>query len=460
MADTAIAPRTFQVEAPSPVVRPAPDEHAHRWLIWLCGAYIAAVFLARWNYPAIAVSAVSIAIFLVRVLVLRRIDRIGWFALIYLAAITVYGILVGAAPPIRQIPAFLGFEGRIYISFLPLLVIATVNVNRADLLAVRTLMRWCVIGGAALLGLWMVGLRGPLGNGGNFAGLTSSHHAAGFLFATAALVLLVPAFYERTRLDVIVGIVALGIVVASGSRTTLAGLLLAAAYLIISSPSPRNRARMIAVIAVGLVVTAILSGRVLTTVRYLGSTAFLQDASAQFSQPESPESGKSVTIGVAPGASLANIIIRFGVWRASLDEFVKSPLIGIGPWRLNDIDRQEVGTPGIVVVATQGVQVNGNGFGSHNLVLQVAAETGLIGVFLLAAPWVLIAQRVRRKGAVTRPTLALIALCVGTLFTSNAMISPALCFPVFVFVMAAARLEPEPDLATPSPELVTASDER
>lgn len=451
VVDTAIAPRTTtQAEPQPPLATPEPEERAHRWLFWLCGAYIAAVFLARWNYPAIAVSAVSIAIFFVRVVVLRRIDRIGWFALIYLGVLTVYGILVGAAPASGQIPAFLGFEGRIYISFLPLLVIATVNVNKADLLAVRTLMRWCVIAGGVLLALWMVGLRGPFGNGGNFAGLTSSHHAAGFLFATAALVLLVPAFYKPSRLDVLAGIGALAIVVASGSRTTLAGLLLAGLYLIISSPSPRNRARMIAVIAVGLVATAIVSGRVSSTLQYLGSTAFLQDASAQFSQPETPETGKSVTIGVAPGASLANILIRFGVWRASLDEWVKSPLIGIGPWRLNDLDRTEVGIPGIFYVATHGLQENGNGFGSHNLVLQTAAETGILGVVLLAAPWVLIAQRVRRKGAVTRPTLAVIAFCIGTLATSNAMISPALCFPVFVFVMAAARLEPAPDAADAS----------
>ena len=449
MVDTSIAPRTVHAESPPPVDTPAVEERAHWWLIWLCGAYVAAVFLSRWNYPAIAVSAVSFAIVVVRVVVLRRIDRIGWVALIYLGVLTAYGILVGAAPPPRQIPAFLSFEGRIYISLLPLLVIATVRANRADLLMVRAVMRWCVIAGAAIFALWMVGLSTPFGNRGNFAGLTSSHHASGFLFAVAALVLLVPAFYERTRLDVILGLVALGIVVASGSRTALVGLLLAGVYLIISSPSPRNRARMIAVIAVGLVATAALSGRVTSTVKYLGSATFLQDASAQFSQPESPETGKSITIGATPGASLANILIRFGVWRTSLDEFAKSPLIGIGPWRLNDIDRNAVGLPGIFVVATQGVQVNGSGFGSHNLILQTAAETGLIGVLLLATPWVLIARRVRRQGVVTRPTLALIAFCVGTIFTSNAMISPALCFPVFIFLMAAVRLEPVPDPASP-----------
>jgi O-antigen ligase len=224
----------------------------------------------------------------------------------------------------------------------------------------------------------------------------------------------------------------------------LVGLLLAGVYLVISSPSPQNRARMIAVIAVGLVATAILSGRAVSTVRYLGSSAFLKDAAAQFSEPESPESGKSVTIDAAPGASLANILIRFGVWRASLDEIAKSPIIGIGPWRLNDIDRQEVGIPGIVVLATDGVQVNGSGFGSHNLVLQTAAETGLVGLALLAAPWIMIARRVRGR-VVGRPTIALIWFCVGTAFTSNAMISPALCFPVFIYLMAVARMEPEPN---------------
>jgi O-antigen ligase len=454
VVDTAIAPSTVRA-APEPRAdaRPAVEGRPHRWLIWLCGAYIASVFLSRWNYPAIAVALVSVAIIVVRLVRLRRIDRIGWMALVYLACLTVYGIFVGAAPVPREIPAFLSFEGRIYISFLPLLVIATTKVNRADMLMVRGLMRACVVAGAGLLALWMIGVRGVLGNGGNFAGLTSSHHASGFLFAVAALVLLVPSFYERRRIDVVLGTVALGIVVASGSRTTLVGLLLAGIYLVVSSPSTRNRARMISVIAVGLVATAILSGRALSTVQYLGSSAFLQDAAAQFSQPESPETGKSVTIGAAPGASLANILIRFGVWRASLDEIAKSPILGIGPWRLNDIDRHETGIPGIVVLATSGEQVNGSGFGSHNLVLQTAAETGLLGLFLLAAPWVLIAQRVRRRGSLlARPTLALIWLCIGTLFTSNAMISPALCFPVLVYVMVAARLEPADDDALATAE--------
>jgi O-antigen ligase len=443
---TAVAPSTLRAspELPAPA-RPAVEDAPHRWLMWLCAGYVAAVFLSRWNYLAIAVSAISLVIVLVRVVILRRIDRIGWVALIYLACLTTYGVLVGAAPTLRELPAFLSFEGRIYISFLPLLVIATTKVNRSDLLMVRGLMRVCVIAGAGLLALWMVGFRSFLGNGGNFAGLTSSHHASGFLFAVAALVLLVPSFYQRQRIDVVLGIVALGIVVASGSRTTLVGLLLAGLYLLISSPSRRNRARMMGLIAAGLVLTAVLSGRVASTVRYVGSSAFLEDAAAQFSQPESPETGKSVTIGVAPGASLANILIRFGVWRASLDEFAKSPLLGIGPWRLNDIDRREVGIPGILVLATEGVQVNGSGFGSHNLVLQTAAETGLVGLVLLAAPWILIARRVRRQGVVTRPTLALIAFCVGTLFTSNAMISPALCFPVLIYLMAAARMGPLPD---------------
>jgi len=447
VVETAIAPSKLQVAPWSPAHRRIDDPDAvHRWLIWLSGGYLAAVFLSRWDFPAIAVAIVSIVILVVRLAVLRRIARIGWAAIVYLMSLTAYGILVGAAPPLGELKAFLSFEGRIYIAFLPLLIFATTKVSRSDYRMLQWLMRGCVVAGAGLLVLWMVGLRSLLGTGGNFAGLTSSHHASGFLFGVAGLVLLVPSLDDRRRIDVVLGIVALGIVVASGSRTAMVGLLLAGIYLIASSPSRRNQTRTIAVIAVGLAVTALLSGRAVSTVRYLGSSEFLQDASAQFSQPESPETGKAITIDAAPGAELANILIRFGVWRSSLDEIAKSPLLGIGPWRLNDIDRREEGIPGILVLAVDGEQVNGSGFGSHNLVLQTAAEMGVVGLALLAAPWVLIARRVRRPGMITRTTLALIAFCIGTLFTSNAMISPALCFPVFIYVMAAARMEPTPAL--------------
>jgi hypothetical protein len=123
----------------------------HRWVVLLAGGYLAAVFFSRWDWPAIIVAAVSIILILVRVAVLGRIDRIGWAVVIYLAALTAYGLMVGSAPPLSDLKAFLSFEGRVYVAYLPLLALATATVSPGDLSGVRRLIRWSVVFGGALI---------------------------------------------------------------------------------------------------------------------------------------------------------------------------------------------------------------------------------------------------------------------------------------------------------------------
>ena len=430
-------------------VTPKRERTLHPWVVVLAAGYLVAVLFSRWNAPAILVTGVSAVIFVGRFIVRGRIDRIGWAVIVYLLALTVYGIAVGSAPTLAGLGRFLSFEGRPYVAYLPALVLATVAVTDRDLHAVRRLIRWCVGFGAALVAAWLALGASVLGRGGNFTGFASSHHASGFFFAIAGLVLLVPPDERRRLPDVMLGLVAFGIVVASGSRTSMAGLLVAAIYLVLSAPSLRRKIRLMLLTGAAAMLALLLSGKFFATVEYLGSPAFLQGATTEFSQGAAPEQGKGLSGVSTPNGAIANILIRFGVWRASVDEFTVSPLIGIGPWRLNDTDRHEVGVPGLVMLATEGERVSGSGFGAHNMVLETLAETGIVGLVLLAAPWWLLVARLRRRPRWGRAAIALIAFGVGTLATSNAMISPALCFPLFVFAMSAARIEPDANAADP-----------
>ena len=435
--------------ARSPAVAETRERTLHPWVVVLAAGYLVAVLFSKWNAPAILVTGISAVVFAVRFIVRGKIDRIGWGVIVYLLALTGYGIAVGSAPTLAGLGRFLSFEGRPYVAYLPALVLATAAVTDRDLDAVRTLMRWSVVFGAALVVAWLAVGPSVLGRGGNFTGFASSHHASGFFFAIAGLVLLVPADGGRRSMDVALGVIAFGIVVASGSRTSMAGLLVAAIYLVVSAPSLRRKLRLVLLTGAAAMLALLLSGKFFETVQYLGSSAFLQGATIEFSQGATPEQGKGLSGVSSPNGTIANILIRFGVWRASEEEFTKSPLIGIGPWRLNDTDRHEVGVPGLMMLATGGERVSGSGFGAHNLVLETLAETGVLGLALLAAPWWLLIARLRRQRRWGRAAISLIAFGVGTLATSNAMISPALCFPLFVFAMAAARVVPGANATDP-----------
>ncbi|HEV3474379.1 MAG TPA: O-antigen ligase family protein [Actinomycetota bacterium] len=415
----------------------------HLWVLVLGAGYLGSTLLSRWDWPAAIVGGISAILFVIRVAARGRIDRIGWAALVYLVVVGIVGLAIGSTPGPSALIDFLGFEGRPYVAFLPLLLLATAAVSPRDLTGLRLLMRWSVLGGAGLFLVWIVGAAPTFGNRGNFFGLMSSHNASGLFFGVAVLVLLVPASGRIGRLDGVLGATALGLTLATGSRTAIFGVLVASIYLLFTASSLQRKIRTVALVVLAVGAILVLSGRVLSTVQYIGSAEFLEGAAAEFANPDNPEEGKRLHGESVPGGPLANALKRFGQWRASLDEFAKSPLIGIGPWRLNDTDRTEVGVHGVVLVAVDGERFHASGFGAHNLVLQTLAETGVVGLAMLAAPWILLVRRLRRTEVGGRQGMALIVFSVATVLTTNSMISPALCFPLFTYVMTSVRMHPD-----------------
>lgn len=434
-ADTTLSSRSAPVDR-----RPGPAKPAQPGFGGiLAAALIVASFISSVPPVGAAVALGSAGIVAVRVGLLGRLEQFGWATLAFLGWTALLGAAVGASPSPGELTQFLGFEGRPFVSYAPLLALATMRTTMGDLARVRAVMQMAVVVGGALYLAGVVGLHAGIGVR-NFHGLTSSHHASGMLFATCALVLLVWG-RSGSIVDRATGIASIGLTVATGSRTSLIGLLFAGLYLTISTRDLSRRVRTIAVIAACVVLALILSGRVSSTVASLGSSQFTSAAIDEFSEGDTADTGK-VLGSHAPNRGTLNVLKRVGVWRGGIDEFVRSPIVGIGSWRLNDTNRSYTGVPGLIYLAHDAESVHSQGFGAHNALIQIAAETGVIGLLLFAGLWWALLRRIRRSSAppaVRRAGLALVAFALGTALSSNGLVSPALCFPVFAFAVPVAR---------------------
>lgn len=434
-----------------PVTARTTAERAQLLPFALAVGFVMATMASRSNAIAALVTVGAVLVAVGRILVTGRMDRISWAASAYLGWQLLFGMAVGAGPAhASDLGRFVSYDGRVFVAFLPFLAYGTIRTVHADLELLRRLLRWTVVANLALFAGGLLHVVPGVVHKGHYYGFTSSHHVPGLFFGVVAVLLGAAPSSARLVSDRVFALGAVLLVGGSGSRTSAVGLLLAAIYLVWSAPDLRVRVRGVVVVVFGVIVALLLSGRLLSTVEFIGSSDFVGSASTEFSQADQVDTGKQLNSASPGDAALSNVLIRFGVWRAGIDEFTRSPLIGIGSWRLDDGDRTYTGVTGLADVATGGTAIHDGGFGAHNLVLQTLAENGIVGLVLLVGPWSLLVRRFRRiSGTVGRAGIAMVVFGAGTTLTSNSLVSPALCFPLLVCAMTIARLSPEP--GPPSP---------
>jgi hypothetical protein len=80
----------------------------------------------------------------------------------------------------------------------------------------------------------------------------------------------------------------------------------------------------------------------------------------------------------------ANVAIRGYLFGQAIGHFIRSPLVGIGFGRFNDLGKEFVGERGLFYVANISDYPSPSNFTAHNTYLHILAETGLVGLLTIA----------------------------------------------------------------------------
>lgn len=143
-------------------------------------------------------------------------------------------------------------------------------------------------------------------------------------------------------------------------------------------------------------------------------------------------------IGDAENGKEANIAIRaFFVWPKAVDNFLESPLLGLGFGSFDDDISVDRSIPGFAVASP--IERVHSSAHAHNTFLHILAEQGLIGLFcFLAFVWSLYDFLIKiyssRKDIVTGYLLASLTCIVFASFTEHRFFTPSMALPFTIFL--------------------------
>ncbi|WP_166657405.1 O-antigen ligase family protein [Ilumatobacter fluminis] len=387
-----------------------------------------------------------------------RRDRIVIVAGTIVATWLVYGLIVGSLPSPNStgdVADWASTEGRVLVVVATIAIASAVTsivdlrwTGRSIVLAVTAahVLAFVAFGAGSSLPGFRVDLNGL------FMGLSSSHHVVGFVAVGVLMIVLsCPSWFVSWQ-QAVAGLVALASIVAAGSRTSLLALLCGGA--VIAWRRLDRRRFVIAVVIVALLGAALVasSARFRTTVDVMTRPEFPSEVWRSFTN-----GGTQGIRDMSDSAPEANILLRVALWGVAAEDFVDSPIVGIGVFRQNDDDLAFEGVRHVVFVATSGE----NRFGDdepHNVLLFLGQEVGVLGVALYATPYMMAWRRTRRRdegpddgGVVgldevrllTRATIVMAfagsMVSSGVLATGLGLVSNAMIFAAAAVVTAARR---------------------
>ena len=391
---------------------------------------------------------------------LARIRRTSLFVLPYVLYVLLLAVAVGSLPTTRhELYTWLNADGRIFIAVIPFVALGTLQIRWADLrLFVRAIR--VIVWADALLYLAAKAGVGPIHrivlHKSNFFGLTSSHHAAGY-FASAALLIMWGA-RKTPKLGVRPGwltfIAAAGLLIASGSRTSLIGLVGVAVWALVAKRRASDIFKFVGAIIVGGAVVLAIGSRFSNTISTFFSSDFQQQAIGTFRAGlKQHESVHYVPLYGTNAGYVANILARFWYWGIAISLFLRSPVLGIGSFRYNDINLHFSGIPHVSDFATSGVDNSASLEGAHDQYFGALVETGVVGLALLLMMWILPYRTLRRSANKPRPIVVsgcqMVPFAFATAFTGLTLAAPSLTFVAMTW-LAFTVLVGEPEDAADS----------
>lgn len=315
---------------------------------------------------------------------------IGWipFTLIALYAYALTSaIVLGGADAIGTDPiAWLSGEGRFFIAFWPLIFFTAFPARAAETHDIG--LPLLVLSIAISIPAWL-----------SFSGVYptfSSHHAAGAVGAA----LFIPVYFHllsrRTVFSALLAANALVLLLAANSRTALLGVFLAIGIVHVARRQWRFAVTCLVLAALALSLLPLALPQHAQRWREAWTPATLASLTTNFSAALSAETAAETIAAwdLASRVTLegnANLAIRGYLWGRAAREALRSPLIGTGFGRFNDLGR--IFEPVFAgYVATGATYANPGVLTAHNTYLHILSELGLAGALLLAAPLVVIGR--------------------------------------------------------------------
>jgi O-antigen ligase len=298
---------------------------------------------------------------------------------------------LATSAPVRNLFSFdfIRFDGALLIAYVPLLLMADL---RLDPQFIQRLLRvfLSVMSLVALLGLaeFVDSTLAPLGlswlpdplqlmhnaslSTQIFHGFFRAHNAAGAIYAMAALL-------------------AFSLLVRGQKPSLLSWQSLWFAASVIGLMLTQSRTAYVAFLAT-VVIMFCRRGSLVNAMKY-GVPILLPIVYFLLLQPTVNRRTQEVSDLEDP-----NVVTRFFYYQRAFDDFLQSPLFGIGFGRFNDQLKIYSGVPHLLYFATGG-SVENNDEHAHNSYLHFLAEGGIIGLGLMLGVWVSLFRwiRARRK---------------------------------------------------------------
>lgn len=415
---------------PSPSLPARGRVTTRRFAAWSVVLVMAALFSQIEIIGWIAVS-LSAGLAFLTLLRWRRLSGLAFWLLLWLTVLAVLTVIAGSMPPLSELGSFLRGEGRTFLAFLPIVPFLAARLAPAS---ARFVLRRGLLTGVAVLGAATVASMLPITRhfvvspDGLLKVYSSSHHIPGYVGGLLVVVALSsPVIGLRLRgAAAVIGVAAVAL---ASSRTSLVGLAVVLAYLGGRRLTAKRLLRSLVLGTILVVSVLSVDARARSMVSGFVGGDRVDDAAIAFQR------GSGGVISSNDAAADVNIIKRFGVWGEASRSWLLSPVVGSGPFRLNDRQvERSVPLPGASIVTT-GERVYSD-FGAHNLLLQLAADGGLALLIPFVLMWTTAWTRAGRSQVATAgPTAkALIVFGWGVSLTSNALLSPAFVFPLSAFL--------------------------
>lgn len=350
--------------------------------------FVLSLFVLSVPYIALMFLAMGTAVFITNTFKTGLIDRHCFPVLGLYAYLILFGLLVGAFESSRVLsPGFVGGEGRVFLAYLPVLLVFAMPRALMDETLVWKLFKLLV---PLMFLAVLVGL--ALGHKGMNV-MFGSHHAAGYAAVACFCVFFHLYKNERQKWQLVGLLLALTMIMIANSRTSVLALALAMSvmyYKLVFRPH----------IVVGVVILVILalftwsrlSPDSFARIALLADPKFLPaviDQVSVASQVENPTGGTVERTG-----RFYNILTRIILWVKAFRMFELSPLFGVGPFRFNDdglVFSQIL--PGIKFAVDGSVDVTSAT--AHNSYFHVLAEGGIVGMLIYLAPWLIFLRTLR-----------------------------------------------------------------